>query len=159
MLKNGIRAAKLFPKSHNYSLAEWSSADLLHKLEERRIPLFIWSRETDWDTLYTICTTYPHLPVVLEQCDEEAYWNLRFVFALLEKCQNLYIETNKGHLYLGIDETVKRFGASRLIFSTHLPFDDPYVSLGLITDGDFSSQAKEAIAHKNLENLIEGVKS
>ncbi|GAH52958.1 unnamed protein product, partial [marine sediment metagenome] len=138
MLKRGVKAVRLFPNSHNYSLKEYSCGDLFAKLEERRIPVFIWSRETDWNTLYELCTNHPKLPVVLEQCDEEAYWNLRYQFPLFEKCENMFVETNKGHLYLGIDEIVSRFGADRIIFGTHMPVDDPHASMMLITDGEFS---------------------
>jgi len=157
MLKKGVYTARIFPESHNFSLEEWSSALLLGKLEERKIPLFIWSRETDWDTLYTICKKHPQLPLILERCDAEAFWNARYVFPLLEKCENLFVEVHKSHLYLEIDEIVKRFGAERLIFSTYFPVDDPHASLMLVTDGDFSQREKERIAHKNLEKLIEGV--
>lgn len=157
MIKKGVRTVRLFPKSHNYSLEEWSSAHLLKKLDGRKIPLFIWSRETDWNTLHTICNTYPKLPIILEQCDEEAYRNLRFLFPLLEKHRNLYVETNDILVYLGIDEIVRRFSANRLIFGTQLPINDPYAFMGLITDGDFSRKEKEDIACNNLENLIKGV--
>jgi len=94
---------------------------------------------------------------VLEQTDEEAYWNGRYLFPLLEKCENLFLEVANCVLYLEIDEIVKRFGAERLIFGSYLPVDDPNASLMLITEGDFSSEEKEQIAHKNLEKLIEGV--
>lgn len=157
MLTKGVRTVRLFPRSHRFSLEEWSSGALLGKLEERRIPLFIWGRETDWNTLYAICKRYPHLPVVLEQTDEEAYWNGRYLFPTLEKCENLFLEVDNCVLYLEIDESVKRFGAERLIFGTYLPADDPNASLMLVTEGDFSQKEKEQIAHKNLEKLIEAV--
>jgi predicted TIM-barrel fold metal-dependent hydrolase len=128
-------------------------------LEERRVPLFIWPRETDWDTLHETASRHPRLPVVLEQCEEEAYWNLRFLVPLLERCENVRVETGKAHLYLGVDEIVKRFGASRVIYGSNLPVDDPFASLMLVTDGDFSDGDKEKIARGNLETLIQGVKT
>jgi len=157
MLSREVRAVRIFPKSHHFSIEDWSSAVLLGKLEERRIPLFIWSRETEWDNLYKICKNYPRLPVILEQPDEETALNGRFLFPLLEKCKNLFLEVHNCILYLEIDEVVKRFGAERLIFGTYLPVDDPNASLMLVTDGDFSQIEKEKIAHKNLEKLIKGV--
>lgn len=157
MLQRGVRSVRLFPKSHHFSMEEWSIGVLLGKLEERRIPLFIWRREIEWNTLYNICKSHPHLPVILEQCDEEAFWNARFRYPLLEKCENLFLEVHNGILYLEIDDLVKRFGAERLIFGTYLPVDDPNASLMLITEGEFSEREKEKIAHENLEQLIEGV--
>jgi hypothetical protein len=157
MLHNGVRTVRLFPKSHNFSLADWCSGRLLSRLEERRIPLFIWPRETNWESLYGVASRYPRLPLVLEQCEEEAYWNLRFVVPLLERCPNIYIETDKAHLYLGVDEIVRRFGSGRLIFGSHLPVDDPFASLMLVTDGDFPEDGKIEIAHANLDALLNGV--
>ncbi len=156
MLGEGVRTVRLFPKSHNFSLAEWCSGRLLSRLEERRIPLFLWPRETGWDSLYQVASLHPQLPVVLEQCEEEAYWNLRFVVALMARCPNVYLETNKAHLYLGVDEIVRRFSSKRLIFGSHLPIDDPYASLMLVTDGDFPDEGKAEIAHGNLDALIAG---
>lgn len=157
MLIRGVRTVRIFPKSHHFSMEDWSSAVLLGKLEERRIPLFIWSKETEWNSLYKICKNYPHQPVIIEQAEEESFWNGRFLFPLLEKCENLFLEVDNCVLYLEIDEVVKRFGAERLIFGTYLPVDDPNASLMLVTDGDFSQREKEKIAHENLERLIEGV--
>ena len=157
MVEAGGRTVRLFPKSHNYSLRDWGCADLLSRLEERKLPLFIWPRETDWDTLFEAASRHPRLPVVLEQCEEEAYWNLRFLVPLLERCENVRVETNKAHLYLGVDEIVRRFGASRVLFGSNLPVDDPFASLMLVADGDFSDGDKEKIARGNLENLIQGV--
>jgi len=157
MIKNDIYAVKLFPKSHNFSLQEWSIDILLRKLEERGLLLFIRGREIDWDMLYKICKRYPRLPIILEQPDEEAYWNGRILFSLLEKCENLFLEIHNSILYLEVDDLVKRFGADRLIFGSYLPVDDPNSSLMLITDGDFSEEDKEKIAHRNLENLLREV--
>jgi hypothetical protein len=112
MVKAGGRTVRLFPKSHNYSLKDWTCASLLTRLEERGVPLFVWPWETD-----------------------------------------------KAHLYLGLDELVSRFGASRVIFGSNLPIDDPFASLMLVTDGDFSDDDREKIARGNLERLVQGVKT
>jgi predicted TIM-barrel fold metal-dependent hydrolase len=54
---------------------------------------------------------------------------------------------------------VSRFGASRVIFGSNLPIDDPFASLMLVTDGDFSDDDREKIARGNLERLVQGVKT
>jgi len=157
MLSKGVHCVRLFPKSHHFSLEEWSADLLLGKLQERRIPLFIWGREIEWDILYRICKRYPSLPLILEQPEEEAYWNGRFRYPLLEKCENFFLEVHNSILYLEVDEVVKRFGAQRLIFGSYMPIDDPNSSLMLITEGDFSGEDKKRIAHENLEKLIQKV--
>jgi hypothetical protein len=157
MLENNVLAVRLFPDSQRFSVEDWSADSLFGILQEKRIPLFIWSREITWDLLYKICKKYSKLPVIVEQCEEETYRNLRYLYPLLEKCQNLWMEVHNSHLYLQVDDIVKRFGAERLIFSTYYPVDDPQTSLMLITHGDFSPVEKELIAHGNLEKLMDGV--
>jgi uncharacterized protein len=157
MIVRGVRAARIFPESQRFSTEEWSVGRLLECLAERRLPLFVWSREIGWPALHSVCRKYPRLPVVVEQCDEETYRNLRYLYPLLEECGNLYLEVHNSHLYLQTDDIVKRFGAGRLIFSTHYPVDDPHSALMLITHGAFSIEEKEKVAHGNLESLLDGV--
>ena len=38
MEKNNVRAARIFPKTQNWTLAEWSAGPLLKALEEKAIP-------------------------------------------------------------------------------------------------------------------------
>jgi predicted TIM-barrel fold metal-dependent hydrolase len=157
MIARGVRAARIFPESQRFSMEDWSADRLLGCLAERRIPLFIWSREISWPALHRMCRKYPRLPVVAEQCDEETYRNLRYLYPLLEECGNLSLEVHNSHLYLQTDDIVKRFGAERLVFSTYYPVDDPHCAMMLITHGAFSSEEKEKVAHGNLESLLNGV--
>jgi hypothetical protein len=157
MIKNKVYLAKIFPDSQRFSVDGWSASTLFSSLEQRQVPLFIRSREISWSDLYGILTKYPSLPVIIEQGDAETYRNLRYLYPLMEKCKNLYLEVHNSHLYLQVDAIVKRFGAERLIFSTYYPVDDSHTSIMLITHGSFSQKEKEMIAHGNIEKLIEGV--
>jgi len=157
MIKADVCAARIFPNSHNFSTSDWSIGTLLDKLEERRVPLFIWSREISWEALHGIARSHPKLPIVMEFCDTEVYWNTRFIFALLKSCRNVFIEVHKTHLYREIDKIVRVFGAERVLFSTYTPVDDPNASLMLVTNGDYPHPDKELIAHANLEKLLENV--
>ena len=158
MIENKVYFAKIFPDSLRFSVDEWSASSLFKSLELRRVPLFIRSREISWSDLYSILTKYPALPVIVEQGDAETYRDLRYLYPLMEKCENLYLEVHNSHLYLQIDDIVGRFGAQRLVFSTYYPVDDSQTSTMLITHGRFDIKDKEMIAHGNLESLIEGVK-
>ena len=157
MLGQGVRSVRLFPKTHTFSLEEWSSDILLKTLERHRIPLFLWHRETDWHTIHRICSDYTGIPVILEQCDDETFWEGRQIFPLMEACGNLHISVHNCVLYKELDELITRFGEDRVIFGTYYPVDDPHASLMLVTEGDFSSKVKEKIAHGNLENLLNRV--
>ena len=157
MISRGVLAARIFPESQRFSMEDWSAGRLLDILAERKLPLFIWSREISWPVLHRMCKKYPRLPVVVEQCDEETYRNLRYLYPLLEECGNLYLEVHNSHLYLQVDDIVKRFGAGRFVFSTYYPVDDPHCALMLITHGAFSFEEKEKVAYGNLEYLLNGV--
>jgi hypothetical protein len=158
MIQKKVYFAKIFPDSQRFSVDEWSASSLFGSLEQRRVPLFIRSREITWSDLYGILTRYPALPIIVEQGDAETYRDLRYLYPLMEKCENLYLEVHNSHLYLQVDDIVRRFGAKRLIFSTYYPVDDSQTSMMLITHGSFDMKDKEMIAHGNLENLIAGVR-
>ena len=157
MISNHVYTVKIFPESQRFSVSDWSAGPLLEILAERRVPLFVWSKEISWDRVQSICKKYPTLPVVIEQSDEETYRNLRYLYPLMDSCENLYVQIHNSHLYLQVDEVVDRFGAERLLFSTYYPVDDPHVALMIVTHGEFSQGQKEMIAHGNLERLLNGV--
>ncbi len=158
MVQRGVRSVRMFPKTHTYSMEEWSSSILFGLLEDHELPLFIWHRETDWESIYRICKNHPQLPVILEQCDDETFWEGRHIFPLMNKCQNLYLSTHNCILYKELDKFVSEFGDRRIIFGTYFPIDDPHASLMLVTYGNFSDSSKEYIAYKNLDNLLSKVK-
>ncbi|MGA2379092.1 MAG: amidohydrolase family protein [Spirochaetia bacterium] len=159
MVSRGARSVRLFPKTHHYIINDWSNGFLLKLLEHHRIPLFVTTKDWDWHTLYELSHAHPVLPVVLEQSDTEAFFNLGYLMPFMERCPNVYLETNRVHEYLALDTLVRRFGGGRFVYGSSLPLDDPYAHLAMITMGDFSQANKEQIAHGNLEKLFAGVRN
>jgi predicted TIM-barrel fold metal-dependent hydrolase len=157
MLKQGVRSVRMFPKTHHYLLNDWSYGYVLKLLEAYRLPLFIWSTEMDWNEIYETSQKYPKLPIVVEQCEVEAFFNLGYLMPLLEATSNVYLETNRVHEYLALDAMVERVGGGRFIYGSNMPVDDPYPQLAVITLGLFSQEDKRRIAHENLENLFADV--
>lgn len=158
MVSRGALSVRLFPKTHNYIINEWSNSFLLRFLEHHRIPLFVTTRDLDWRMLHELSHDHPDLPVVLEQSETEAFFNLGYLLPLLESCPNMYLETNRVHQYLALDTLVRTLGGGRFIYGSSLPLDDPYAQLAMITMGDFSQTNKEQIAHGNLEGLFAAVR-
>jgi len=111
----------------------------------------------DWNEIYETSQKYPKLPIVVEQCEVEAFFNLGYLMPLLEATSNVYLETNRVHEYLALDAMVERVGGGRFIYGSNMPVDDPYPQLAVITLGLFSQEDKRRIAHENLENLFADV--
>ncbi|MDP6126374.1 MAG: hypothetical protein QGH20_11550, partial [Candidatus Latescibacteria bacterium] len=63
MLDNGIRAARLCPNTHHYTLDKSTSGEILSALEAQTIPLCIEGSAADYGTLGWLCEAYPKLPV------------------------------------------------------------------------------------------------
>ena len=151
ILEKGIRAVRVFSKTHNWSLSEWCSGKLLNEFEQKVIPLFIDIEETSWEQVYSLCTGHPKLPVVLTQA---SFRFSRQIYSLLSQTSNLYIDTSHFQLHCGIEDVCKKFGAKRLLFGTSTPFFNPSPSIMAIKYADISEEEKELIAGQNLMKLL-----
>jgi len=157
---NNIKAVRVFPSFHGVSLYTWLWEDLFSELEKRRIPVFIdltvqhWSEEVNWDQIYNLCRTYSKLPIVMIRMGVKAD---RYIYYLLDKCGNLYMETSYYLVNNGIEKIVKSFGAKRLIFGTGMPVYSPNPPVAMVALSDIEPNDKEMIASRNLLDLLNGV--
>jgi hypothetical protein len=67
-----IRAVRMFPARHRFLLSDWSVNELLQKLSEHRLPLFLDYDRTHWaenvveySSLFRIYEEFPSLPLIL----------------------------------------------------------------------------------------------
>jgi predicted TIM-barrel fold metal-dependent hydrolase len=149
--EKSIAAVRVFPKTQNWSISEWSAGHLLQELEEMAVPLLIDLEETGWDQLFSLCAKHPDLPVVLTRVP---FRFSRHVYALLAETSNLYIETSFFQLHGGIEDICAKFGAGRLLFGTASPFFDPGPSVMAIKYAEISEEDRARIAGGNLHELI-----
>jgi len=154
MIAKHVFAARIFPKTHNWTLSEWSTGHLLTALEERRIPLFIDIEETDWSQVYSLCSNHPALPVVLTRAP---FRFSRQIYALLAETSNLYIDISFFQLHCGIEDICEKFGANRLLFGTAVPHFTPAPSVMAVKYSGISEENKEKIAGANLHHLLKSV--
>lgn len=146
-----VRAVRLFPGLHQYSLGDWCSGELLDELERSRVPVLIEAGQTSYDQIASVLASHPGLRIVLLQT---SYRCDRFIYPLLEKHEHLHIETSTYVVSGGIEAICSRFGASRLVFGTCSPFHDPGAAVGIITYADISDTEKQLIASGNLDRLL-----
>lgn len=145
---------------HNFSVASWCSGALLEYLEHHSV-LTLISREdlqlasgpTSWETLVTLLSSFPRLPVVLLDL---GYRSDRYLFPLLERFPNLYFDTSNYSAHRQLEAYIMRFGVSRAIFGSQLPLFTPGAALAMLMTARVPHDAKLAIAGGNLRRLLAG---
>jgi predicted TIM-barrel fold metal-dependent hydrolase len=149
----GVMAARLDPgrARQSFSLAEWCAGDLLAALESVRLPLLLDADIVGWDEVHDLLRRYPRLPLVMANC---TYRFNRYLYPLFERHPNLHVEISR---FLGagsIEDVVRRFGAGRLLFGTHMPFYTGTAAAARLAYAEIERSDKEAIAAGNLDRII-----
>ena len=153
-----VRQVRLFPRLHNYVLSDWCAGCWLSVLEDFQMPVAVWHTQIEWDELADVCRRYPRLPVVLEAPNRKLLYHNRVYCRLLETFANFHLEIHNLVGYLALDDAVRRFGSSRLLFGSYFPYQDPNTSMMLVTHGELSDDDRRLVAGGNMRRLIEAVK-
>ena len=155
-MKNcGIHALRIFPQPHRFLLNRTVFGEFLDAVAERKIPvLFSISRnDVTWDGLYQILTDYPKLVCVI--CDTGIWGTDRSFRPLVEKYENVYVETSLMSLGEGVMEAfVRDYGPHRLLFGSGFPERIPEAAMLQLLHADIKDEEKEAIACTNSERII-----
>ncbi|NQT67689.1 MAG: amidohydrolase family protein [Actinobacteria bacterium] len=153
MIKNDIKILWSFPNEHRYNLDENTFGDLLQLLTKRHIPLFVK------DNLLSIGKLLASFPKLIVIAVNQGPHNVdRYLFPLIEKYPNLYIETSS---YIGadaIENFCAKYGPNKLLFGTGFPNNCSGGSILQLIQANISHSYKEAIAHGNIERLLKEVK-
>ena len=151
MLEQNVRAVRLFPSDHLFSLADWCSGELLKELEECNMVVIIDIDQVGWDGLHGLCSRYPKLSVIITNL---SYRINRYLYPLLEKFEHLHIETSGYQNHKGVETLCTRFGAERIIFGTRMPYYTPGPAMTMINYSLINTKEKEMIAGGNLRHLL-----
>ena len=151
----GVRAVRLYPRDHSYTLDNWQCGDLLAALSKRRYVVLLDLDQASWSDVEHVCRTYSGLSLVLTQT---GYRQLRPLFAALDCCPNLYADLSNLTTFLGVEEVLARYGSGRLLFGTGVPVGDPGGPIARLQYTDAPQADLEAIAHSNLERLLARVR-
>lgn len=153
-----LRGVRLFPKAHQFPLADWMVGPLCEWLIAQHLPLFIWHTETDWGSLRSLARAFPRLALVVESQPQKILYHMRPLLAILRDCPNVLVETSN---FIGqgfVEYTVRGFGPERLIFGSFLPVNDPLVAIGMLIDADIGKTEKRLVAGDNLRRILAEVK-
>lgn len=150
-----VKAVRLFPDLHNFILEEEIIGDLLSFLEELKIPILLSPNNSGWKDVYAILRNHPNLRLVLVDL---TYRQSSYIFPLLKRYKNVYVELSGYITFLGIETLYKRFGGERMIFGSNLPYKGPGSTIYYIEKADIPDEIKDYIAYKNADRLIQEVK-
>jgi predicted TIM-barrel fold metal-dependent hydrolase len=127
MRHEGVLLARMFPSTasldHRFAVREWCVGPILSALEQAGIPLLLdyglFRRgEPPWDDIVEVCEHHPDLAVVLIDVQGR---NNRTLYALLDRFEQLCIQTGGFNVHRGIEDLCRRFGAERLVFGSGFP--------------------------------------
>jgi len=138
-------------KKHNFSPSTWCSGELLEGLQERSILTLIAREDIEWDSLASLLQNFPRLPILLL---ETGYRADRYLFPLLNRHANLYIDTSTYLAHRQLESFVDQFGPGQLIFGSRLPLYTPGTTLAVLATARISEDAKLAIAGGTLRQLL-----
>jgi predicted TIM-barrel fold metal-dependent hydrolase len=144
-------AARVFPQSHGFALADRCMGSALQALDDAGVPLVVDVGQTDWASLDALLSSHPSLPVILL---DASYRCDRYLYPLWERHPNLYLETTTYQPFLGIEEVCARFGPERLLFGTSFPTLEPGGAIARLTFAGCWPAAAAAIAGGNMARLL-----
>ncbi len=149
-----VVALRTFPESHRFLLNEVSMGALLSEMVDRRVPLMLSLRRgVSWPIVYDLMAAFPKLTCVV--CDHGCWGEDRMFRPLLERYANFYVDTAQYLLDGGIEALVADYGAGHLLYGSGFPESYFGGMMMALKHAQIPVEAKEAIAHGNLERLIE----
>ena len=155
MKKNGVKCARIAPKSQGFSLERKAACALIDALSEYNIPIFVNENQLGKSGIYDMCKLYPRARFIITNA---GYGALREYFSLLEECRNMTIETGSFVDHGGISLVCGRFGAERLVFGSCSPsMSSVGDARGLIMYSAISGEEKRMIAAENIKKILSEV--
>lgn len=153
-LKKGFRGLMVSPLVHKFSFRDDQMAELASLCGERGAPIISHnaSREGARTSDYiALARRFPGTSFILEHmgappADMEATEGAA-------ELDNFFVETSLGN-YMHILETVKRAGASKVIFGSEYPLSHPAVELKKILLLEISEGDREKILGENIRELM-----
>jgi len=161
MKAKDVRALRAFPAEHKYLMTRSALAILYDLMVERNMPLFISVNEScggisGWYLIEKILSDAPDLTLVVT---EHGSWGHdRFFRPLIEKYENLHIDTSRYELDGGISDFCGKYGAERLLFGTGFPAWNPGGSILTLAQADITTKEREMISSGNLERILRRVR-
>lgn len=149
---NNQKAFSIDPSIGRFSVREMEF--LLQELEEFEPVIFVNSLKNRDDLVYRdieyLAKKMPGLKFVLTQVMWGTFCKVQ---DLLHRCNNVYIDISFLHMRDTLEFIRDEFGIERMLFG--IGYKSHYGSaIATLAQSSLNEQEKQAIAHKNLENLL-----
>ena len=157
MIQVGVRVCWTDPEAETFSLLPWCSGLLYEILQQRRVPLLLDYSKVKPDDLDVIMNDFPGLCLILLKVPRLG--RNRMVYPLLQRHPSLWLCLSHTYsLHCGIEDLCKKFGTERWVFGMGYPEAEGGSAITGLSYADISDDAREAIAHGNIERLLAEVK-
>ncbi len=149
--KYDIFGVRVNPVQNRFMLDRITMGDIFDAITEANVPLYL-SPENGWDIVFNALKEFPKLTAIITNY---GLWGSdRFIFPLVNAYKNVYVDSSDFQEIKGIETFVNKFGSERMLFGTNFPSDAMGGPRATLIGADVSVEAKENIAHKNIERLI-----
>jgi predicted TIM-barrel fold metal-dependent hydrolase len=163
MRDNGVRAAKMYPRTHHYFFDHYTCGALLEEFEREGILLLL-----EGGGMYAPDIFDPFNQVLLTELDaaltrhkelkvllQASRWDAgRYLIALMGKHKNLHLELSCNQSNRAMEVFAGRFGAERVLFGTGTLDKSPGAAKAFVDYCTLDEAAKAKIAGGNLARLL-----
>ncbi len=153
-----VKAVRIYPATFGFAMGDWCAGSLCEMLLEKRMPLFVFHHEADFEDIYRLAKKYPSMNIVIESQAKKIIYSARKALALMKECANIYMETSNWYGPGLLEYMAGNIGSSRLIFGSFMPANDPLAAAGLLAYSDLPRSDRKLIAGGNIRRLISEVK-
>jgi predicted TIM-barrel fold metal-dependent hydrolase len=163
MRDHGIRAAKMYPRTHHYPFSEDFCGELLSAFEEENILLIVEGgamyHPDIFDAFNQVLLTeldaamsrHPRLHLLLQGSRWEA---TRYLYPLMAKHRNLCLEFSNHQANRALEVYAGWFGAERLLLGTGALDKSMGAAKAFVDYCTLGEEQKDLVAGKNLARLL-----
>ncbi|RPF53431.1 amidohydrolase family protein [Aquisalibacillus elongatus] len=153
-INDGFKGLKLSPMSHQFSFASQTVKELAELCGQYNVPLYthtVFNPGASTKRLISLAEEFKNTNFILGHmgfgpADTEG------VEAAL-KMDHFFLETSQGS-HLHIQETLKKIGASKIIFGSEFPLSHPKLELQNILLLDATDDELDLMLGQNIQNLL-----
>jgi len=157
-----IKAVKILPNYHNYSVSSSFVSDLMKELNKRKIPLIIQMRLEDERNQYpllkvrgvrieeiiNLAKSFPNVPIItLCPYFQEA-------ISLVKESPNIYIDISFIERLNTLKTLLEKVPGERVLFGSHTPFLYTRSAVMKVKTADIPEKDREAIASGNICRIL-----
>ena len=141
--RNGVEAVWIYPLSHGWKLRDTESVTLMRQLALAGRPVLVNLNECNWEDVAFLATALPKVPIVV--CSI-GYRSLRQAYAVMQRHDNIMVDTSYLAANDGLEIITARFGDRRVVFGTGTPRYDAGGAIFRLARSGLKRSTRSAVA-------------